>query len=310
MVVGALGRNAEAALQGEAEGEGSLEVEAVTAAVVLIAALRDLNAVAVSLAEREAGITDLHALESVVGGSESIDAGTALMVLHDFVGRLVLVTVVDHGQAGTLIIGDEIALLTLNADVFDVVDVHAVRDDCYAGQFVSGDIEVISALAALHGLGPEVRFDVAETVLNFRETLASVSAESVSVVAGLAAVLVVKVDSAIVDLCQAHVAASRQAGEEFVTLNAKTLTVVEHTVGDGSQHALGPVERLSVAVVAVGTEVGSWDVLVAVGHRLQAPVVDQDGRTGTLHADGGWSVGSVVHAADDHGNWDTGLGVP
>lgn len=159
---------------------------------------------------------------------------------------------------------------------------------------------MISALVAFHGLGPEVRIDVVKAVLNFRETLARVRAERVTVVAGLAAVLVVKVDSAVVDLRKAHVAAGRQAGEEFVTLDAKTLTVVKHTVGDGSQHAFGPVERLSVAVIAVRTEVGSWNVLVAVGHRLQAPVVDQNSRTRTFHADCGWSVRGVAHAADDH----------
>lgn len=96
---------------------------------MLVAALRDLDAVAISLAEREARITYLHALESIVGDGESVNAGTTLMTCHDFVGRFVFVTVIDHGKAGTFVISGKVALLALNADVFDIVDVHAMRDD-------------------------------------------------------------------------------------------------------------------------------------------------------------------------------------
>lgn len=97
----------------------------------------------------------------------------------------------------------------------------------------------------------------------------------VAVVANLAGVLVPDVDPAVVDFNQAEIAVGRQPGELLGALHAQPLAVVQHAVPDAAGDAQAPVGRLRIPGGAVGAEVGSRDVAVAVGDAFQTAVVDQ-----------------------------------
>ena len=245
----------------------------------------------------------------IVADNVALYAVAAAMTLGEVIGLIIAVAAVDGGQAQFVIVGSLVARSAKQADVVNVVDGGAVRDDRNARKTIGANVVFGGAGLASKRSGSAVGAVVCNTVRDFSQTSEGVSGQNEAVQAKLATVLVSEVNSAVRDEDQTRVTLGGKPREGVVAKNTKTHAIVLNAVGDGSGNARAPIPGLSETIRALGADVGSGDVAIAVGNSEKALVLGQHVAVRAGLANCGGSVGTIGETTDDVSHHSASLAI-